>query len=367
MQHVPDGKLRRLVDEPFAVADADAGHVARCDRCRSRHREIRQNAAEATVMLSRPHPVPDLEIAWSAFTAGTSQTAVRSSHVPARSPRRRAVTVTLPSLRAMVAAAVLVAVAATGGTLAAILSASSAPSRQASSANFQAIEELAGVSGGSGSFLGFGTSAGSLKLPFGVLRWSSSGTAHSAASLAAAAESTGLQLRTPASLPAGVGTVTNILVQPRVTATIRFGTDAGTLAGKSLSVSAGPAVLVEYGGGGGELGLPTLATFTMERPTLSSNASTPAQLEAYVLSAPGVPAGLDQELRLIGDAGTVLPFQAPSGTDASQVDVDGAAGILVTAPTIGAAGVIWVSHGLVHAIVGLLDGKDILHVAGQIG
>jgi hypothetical protein len=318
-------------------------------------------------MLSRPHSVPDLEIAWSTFKAGTAQPADRSTHLPVHSPRRRVVTVTLPSPRAMVAVAVLVAVAATGGTLAAVVSPSPAPSQQASAADFQAIEDFAGVSGGSQSFMGFDTSSGSLKLPFGVVGWSSSGTAHSAASLAAAAASTGLQLRTPASLPAGVGGVTDVLVQPRVTATIRFGTDAGTLAGNSLNVSAGPAVLVEYGGGGGELGVPTLATFTMERPTLSSNASTAAQLEAYVLSSPGVPTGLDQELRLIGDAGTVLPFQAPSGTDASQVDIDGAAGILVTAPSIGAAGVIWVSHGLVHATVGLLDGKDILHVARQIG
>ena len=80
-------------------------------------------------------------------------------------------------------------------------------------------------------------------------------------------------------------------------------------------------------------GCPTLATFTMARPTVASSASTSAQLEAYVLSAPGVPTGLDEEIRLMSDAGTVLPFQAPAGTNASQVDVDGAAGILVTAPT----------------------------------
>jgi len=364
MRHVSDGKLRRLLDEPFAVADADTGHVARCERCRRRHQETKRNAAEATALLSRPHPVPDLEAAWSNFT--TPAPAARSVHVPVRTPRRRVVTVTLPSARVVVASAVLIA-AATAGTLVAVLSSSSPPPQQASPADFQAIEELAGVSGGSGILGGFDTSSGVLQLPFGALHWSSSGPAHSVASLSAATAATELEVRTPANLPAGVGAITNILVQPRVTATIRFGTGAGALAGNSLTVSAGPAVLVEYGSGGAELGLPTLATFTMAFPTVSSGASTAAQLEAYVLAAPSVPTGLAQEMRLLGDMGTVLPFQAPAGTDASQVDVDGAAAILVTAPTIGASGVIWVSHGLVHAAVGLLDGNDVLYVARQIG
>lgn len=363
MGHVPDGKLRRLVDEPFAVADAESGHVARCNRCRRRHQEIGRNAAEATAMLARPYPVPDLEEAWRHFTAP----AARSAHLPVRAPQRRVLTVTVPPARAIIAAAVLIAAAATAGTLASLSSPAAPPRQQTSAADFQAIEQLAGVSKGSDTLGGFDTSSGTLRLPFGVVHWVSSGTAHSVASPAAAAAATGLEVRTLATLPAGVAATTNILVQPRVTATIRFGANAGKLRGSLLTVSAGPAVLVEYGGGGGQLGLPTLATFTMERPTVSATASKTAQLEAYVLSAHGVPTGLAEEIRLLGDMGTVLPFQAPAGTNPSQVDIDGAAGILVTAPAIGASGVIWVSHGLVHAAAGLIDGNDVIHVARQIG
>lgn len=371
MRHVPDGQLRRLVDEPLAVSDADTGHVANCDRCRRRHYEIRRNAAEAAVMLSRPHPVPDLETAWHNFSAPVPA-AERPAHVTVRA-HRRIVTVTLPSLRAMVAAVVVIAGAATAGTLAALQSPSSPSSQKASAADFQAIEDLAGLSGGSrtlggpGILGGFDTASGERQLPFGVLGWSSSGAAHSVGSLAAAEAATGLELRSPTRLPAGVGAISNILVQPRVTVTIRFGAAAGTLAGNSLTVSAGPAVVVEYGSEAGGLALPTLATFTMGRPTVPSRTATATQLEAYVLAAPGVPSGLDQELRLLGDMGTVLPFQAPPGTNASQVDVDGAAGILVTAPTLGGSGVIWVGDDLVHVAVGLLDADGVLDVARQIG
>jgi hypothetical protein len=366
VRHVPDGKLRRLVDEPLAIADADIGHVARCDRCRRRHHEIRRNAAEAASMLSRPHPMPDLDAAWRSFTTPAPTAAVRL-RVSVEAPRRRVVTVTVPSARALVAAAVLITAAATAGTLAAVRSPSSSTPHEASVADFQAIEDLAGLGGGAGTLGGFDTSSGEHQLPFGGLRWSSSGTAHSVPSLAAAAAATGLQVRSPLSLPTGVGAITNILVQPRVTATVRFGAAAGVLSGKSLRVSAGPAVVVEYGSVSNGLGLPTLATFTMDRPTVPSTASTTAHLEAYVLAAPGVPTGFLQELRLLADVGTVLPFPAPPGTNANQVDVDGAAGILVTAPTIGAAGVIWVGNGLVQAAVGLLDGNDVLHVARQLG
>lgn len=363
MRHVPDGTLRRFVDEPFAVADADAAHVARCDSCAKKHREIQQNATRAARMLSRPHPVPDLEAAWRDFTAPAPT--ARRSHAPVRTPPRRAGTLLFPSPRSIAAAALLIAAAAGAGALAA-QSPSTSPPRRASLADFQAIEALGGLRDGAGTLGGFDTSSGNVQLPFGQLRWSSSGTAHSVPSLHAAAAATGLRVLSPAKLPGGVGDITNIVVQPRVTATVRLGAAAGALSGRSLTVSVGPAVLVEYGAARG-LGLPTLATFTMRRPAVASKVSGRAQLEAYVLAAHGVPSGLSQELRLAGNLATVLPFQAPTGADASQVDVRGAPGILVTAPSIGAAGVIWVGGGLVHAAVGLLDRHDILHVARQLG
>ena len=123
----------------------------------------------------------------------------------------------------MVAALVLIVVGATRRDLGRCLVALLGSLAAGFHGRLPGDRRLSGVSGESGSFMGFDTSSGTVKLPFGVLRWTSSGTAHSVSSLVAAAASTGLPLRTPAGLPAGVGAITDILVQPRVTATIRFG------------------------------------------------------------------------------------------------------------------------------------------------
>ena len=61
MRHVPDGTLRRLIDEPFAVADRDARHVEGCGRCRARSQRIAEDAA--TVLVLRHSGLSYAEIA----------------------------------------------------------------------------------------------------------------------------------------------------------------------------------------------------------------------------------------------------------------------------------------------------------------
>jgi hypothetical protein len=263
----------------------------------------------------------------------------------------------VPSTAVLAACAVLVA----GVTAATVLTTLSGPARvtpvQAVPTDFQAIADAAGLEG-SGVIGGFPTPSGSLGLPFGVVRWSSTGRARGVASIAAANAATGLALRLPAALPAGVGALQQVLVQPEVTATIAFDSGAGpTLAGTSLVVTAGPAVLVEYGSSLGSLGLPSLAVFAKARPVASST-----------VARPGLPVGLAQEIRLLGDLGTSLPVPATSGADVSQVDIAGSPGILVTEGSGAASGAIWEDRaGVIHAALGLLDQEDVLNVANQLG
>jgi hypothetical protein len=282
--------------------------------------------------------------------------------------RWRLVVIPVPSAAVIATIAVVVAGAGTAALLTTVL----APGRTAPvtppSVGIQALTDVAGLGGGSGVLGGFATASGSLKLPFGELRWTSSGPAHPVSSIAAAEKASGLDLRTPKALPAGVGGLASIEVQPEVTASISFGAAAATLAGRSLNITAGPAVLMEYGGATAAIGIPTLTTFVMGRPAVFSADSTVSQLEAYVLSRPGLPAGLAQEIRLLGDIGTVIPLPSQQGANVTQVDVDGSPGALVTDASIGVSGVIWDdSDGVVHAAVGLLDQTDIISVADQLG
>ena len=370
MRHVPEGTLRRLVDEPLAVADGDANHVAHCDRCSTRGELVAKDSAAVAAVVSRPQPVPDIDAAWSRFQGAQaapspSERALRRFHA-----RRswRLVGLPVPSTAVLGACALLVLAAGAAGLITTFSSPARVAPTQAVPAGFQAIADAAGIEG-SGIIGGFPTPAGSLQLPFGAVRWTSAGRAHNVASIAVADAATGMDLRLPAVLPAGVDSLQNILVQPQVTATITFNSSAGpTLAGTSLAVTAGPAVLVEYGSSLASLGLPSLATFAMRRPVASSMVASSARLEAFVLSRPGLPAGLAQEIRLLGDLRTSLPVQMPPGANVTQVDVGGSPGVLVTEGSGAASGVIWEDRGgVVHAALGLLDQEDILNVANQLG
>ena len=58
----------------------------------------------------------------------------------------------------------------------------------------------------------------------------------------------------------------------------------------------------------------------------------------------------------------------PSGMSAQQLKIGGAPAVLVTVPSGVASGVVWESRdGVVHGVGGLLDSRDVLSVARQIG
>lgn len=84
MPHPSDGLLRRLVDEPDGVADADREHVTSCGQCRSRLVEAEADALLVESAL-RFDVEPDVDAAWIRL-AGAAPVAV-----PVRNRRRFAV------------------------------------------------------------------------------------------------------------------------------------------------------------------------------------------------------------------------------------------------------------------------------------
>jgi hypothetical protein len=217
--------------------------------------------------------------------------------------------------------------------------------------------------------------SGSMRLTFGDLSWASAGPAQQVNSLASASAMTHLAFPAPATLPSGVGAISSIEVQPQVTATVRFSQNAGpAMAGSTLEITVGPAIAVQYGGTSARSNLITLAIVAVRRPVASmegegeAGGATASQLETFLLSRPGLPAGLAQEIRLLGNLGTVLPVPVPSGLWELREHIGGAPAVLVTDPNGFASGVIWESRdGVVHAVGGLFDKEDVFSVARQIG
>ncbi|MFC7615061.1 hypothetical protein ACFQV2_17615 [Actinokineospora soli] len=100
MRHPGEGVLRRLVDEPAGVADADRLHVADCPRCLGELAAVREDADRVGAALSVEADV-DVEAAWQRLAS----TAGRPSAVAA--PRRSRSLLRRPLVAAVAAAAVL--------------------------------------------------------------------------------------------------------------------------------------------------------------------------------------------------------------------------------------------------------------------
>ena len=344
MRHVDDGVLRRLADEPLAVPDKLAEHVAGCVRCSARHAQIAKDGEWAARLLAAPALVPDTDVAWARFQRALNESleegADRRPGPVSRFPRaHRFPPVSLRAGLAIGAVGTVVAGTAAAASLTTIFAPTHVAAVSVSQGDLRAITSFMGL--GEGPVLGgFGAPAGSTTMRFGTITWSSAAIAQPASSLAQATAQAGFEVALPTRLPVGVGAAHRFIVQPRVSAKVTFNATATGLAGSSVVIDAGPAVLVEYGGVTGT-DLPALAVLSMPRPTAASTGTSVGQIEAFLLGQPGIPPQLAEEVRLLGALNTTLPVPVPPGASVSSVKVGGWPGVLLADPSNAAAGVVW--------------------------
>jgi len=367
MRHVASPVLRRLHDEPLAVPDAAREHLAGCPRCQGNRSQIARDADRAARLLEAPDVLDDTDLAWLRLQAELREPRTAGARPPVADPwsrPRRLVSVSVGTGTAVAAGVLVVGVAA-----AAALTTVYAPTKvvpvQVSPADVRAIAGIADLGAAAGPD-GLPPS-GSRQLPFGTLSWTSAGKAQQVSTVAQAIARTHLAYTPPATLPRGVGAPASIMVQPKVTATIHFSAAAGSpVAGSSLVITGGPAVVVQYGGNAARREMPTLVTGVLQRPVATATGATAADLEKFLLSRPGLPASLVTEIRLLGTAS--LPVPVPRGVPSRHVQVDGAPAVLVTAPSGTASGVVWEGRdGIVRGVAGLVNDADVLSVARQLG
>jgi hypothetical protein len=371
VRHIAEGVLRRLDDEPLAVPDRVTDHVAGCGRCSARRARIAHDTERAARLLSAPQLVPNADVAWARLQRELHPRAEEGAdrhrrpgpgfQRPPRFPR-----VSLRAGLVIGAVGIVVAGTAAAATLTTIFAPTHVAPVSLSQSDLRAITAFMNL-GDSQVLGGFPTPSGSSTVAFGTIKWSSSGIAQPASSLAEATTEAGFPVSLPAHLPAGVGAVGQFIVQPRVSATVTFNSTAAGVGGSSVALDAGPAVLVEYAAASGT-DLPTLGVVTMPRPTALSTGATISQIEAFLLNQPGIPPGLAEEVRLLGDLRTTLPVPVPPGASVRSVQVAGWPGVLVADPSNAAAGVVWQDGGgTLHAVAGILDSQDVLNVADQLG
>jgi hypothetical protein len=361
--------LRRLDDEPLAIPDRATDHVVECERCSARRAQIAQDAEHAARLLSVPQVAPDADLAWARLRRELhrSQEAARPRlRTPVHWRRTRFPSLSLRAGLLLGAIGIVVAGTAAAATLTTIFAPTHVAPLSLSRGDVQAISAVFGL--GDGQALGgFRTSSGSSTFRFGTITWSSSSPSHPVGSVAQASMEAGFRAPLPERLPAGVGLVQQLIVQPRVGATVAFNSAAANVAGSSVTLHAGPAVVAEYATANGT-GIPTLVVATMPRPTALSRGASVTQIEAFLLAQPAIPPALAEEVRLLGDLRTTLPVPVPSGAVVRSVRVGGWPGVLLGDASNAAAGVVWEDgRGMLHAVAGILDKQDVLNVADQLG
>ncbi|NRQ33671.1 hypothetical protein HII36_17700 [Nonomuraea sp. NN258] len=334
MRHPDEGTLRRLLDAPAGVADADRRHVADCSQC----------LGGLAVAIEDPPPAGQVR-----------------EQAPAgrRGGRVRAI-VRRPAVAALAVAVVL----AGAGTAA---------------ANdwlqiFQ-TERITPVGVGAGDLVALPDLNG-----YGTVQVTGGGDVRQVPDAAAAATATGLDVPRVAELPRGVGGEPAYQVGGEVSATFTFSADraARTAAQTGETLPAAPPgldggqVRLVAGPGLAEVweqpaGVPALVVGRAVAPKAFSTGVPFETVRDYLLSLPGLPADVAARLRTFSGDGSTLPLPVPADeVETSSADVNGADATVLATRDRTMAAVVWVRDGVVTAVAGALDTGEVLTIARNL-
>jgi len=357
MRHPTEGTLRRLVDEPAGVADADRQHVAGCPECLSGLAAAQEDASLTGAALDVRLAV-DVDTGWSRLSHAVAEDGHKRplAAAPASAGRWRA------ALRSPVIAAVGVV---------ALLAGASAAAAGDWLQIFRA-EQISPV---------MITRADLVELPdlsaYGTVEVTEEADVREVADAATATKVTGLPVPSVAELPRGVTGEPTFQVGGRVSAVFTFSLEkaARTAAANGETLPPPPAGLdgsrFRLVGGPGVAavwsearGVPALAVARVVAPTAYSSGVPFEKARDYLLSLPGLPEDVASQLRRFSGDGTTLPLPVrPDLMTSSTADVGGVPATVLAARDGTIAGVVWVDDGIITAVAGSLSADEVLSVA----
>jgi hypothetical protein len=357
MRHPSEGTLRRLVDEPAGVTVDERAHVSGCATCRRALDRVRADAHLVGAALpAQAADSVDTERAWARLsTASGGPVRERTTTSPAPSRWRAAV-------RRPVVAAISAAVLVTGAGVAAandwlpIFSTERVDPVEVTATDLVQVPDLSA---------------------YGDLEITQEPDPARVPDAAAAQERTGLAVPEVAELPAGVTGEPVYQVADVMGATFTFSADKAAQAadaagealppvpegldGSAVRLEAGPGVAVMWSQ---PTGVPTLVVARVVAPTVYSSGVPFETVRDYLLSIPGLPDGLADQLRDLSEDGATLPLPVPAElVTSSEADVDGAPATVLTSRNGLFAGVVWVEDGVMTGVAGSLSVDEVLSVA----
>jgi len=366
MRHPPEGVLRRLLDEPAGVPDADRRHVTACDDCRARLDTVQEDAVLVLVALA---PVPGADVDLDLGAARQRLTQAVASSAP---PSLRVVTGTGGGRRARAArgrpfaAGIAVAVVLAGAGAAAandwleIFRTERVVPVGLSTDDLNAVPDLAA---------------------YGDVAFSGDPDVHEVADAATAEAETGIDVPEVTSLPRGVDGEPTYRVGDRAGLTFTFSVEEATRVaaevgeelpppppgadGSQVRLVAGPGVSASWQGAAGG---PGLVVGRAQAPQAFSSSGVPFEaLRDYLLSLPGLPPEVAAPLRTFNAEGSTLPLPVPAEhVTTSSAPVDGVDAAVLTSRDRSLAVVVWAKDGLVTVVAGPLDADEVLTVARSL-
>ena len=365
MRHPTEGVLRRLLDEPAGVPDADRRHVAECPVCLVELAAAREDATSVATALDveRAEHV-DVDAAWERLSAGLGRTSAPAAAVtqlaPARA-RRRGALLRRPAVAALAFATVLTGagVAAANDWLPIFRTEQVAPVEVTSTELVQ-VPDLSA---------------------YGDVEFVQDPNTQQVADAESAAGYTGLDVPEVTDLPAGVTGDPAYQVADEVGVTFTFSAEKAAQAaaaegevlppppagldGSTLRLQAGPAVAAVWSQ---PTGVPTLVVARAVAPSVDSSGVPFETVRDYLLSLPGLPPALADQLRDLSADGGTLPLPVPADmVTTSTADVDGAKATVLTSRNGLFAGVVWVEDGVMTGVAGSLSADELLSVARGLG
>jgi hypothetical protein len=357
--------LRRLVDDPDALTGSDRRHYTDCAACQARNKGMADDARTAATMLSAPELKLDVATALKRVQAA-----------PAAKPRFGfSLPILRPSTQPMFAAgaaAIVVALAITAfANILPLFQPKTVQPVPVTFADLQALEKLSA---------------------YGTLTWSKQPKPQIVLTAADAKAISGLDVPVVSKLPAGVSSTVTYAAMPGAVAVFTFdakkAADAAAASGKSLpklpsgmdgarlTVTVGPAVVEVFGdlnaasasdSSSQNINLPQLIVAKSAVPVVTSTQVTTKQLEAYILSMPGLSPELAAAIRSIGDPTTTLPIPVPvEYATSSKVSINGDPGVALGDNTGLGSGVIWIHKSNVFVVAGSLKQSAAVDIARNL-
>ncbi len=360
MRHATEGVLRRLLDEPAGVPDVDRRHVAGCPVCLDGLAAARADAALVdAAMAPESGPDVDLDAAWQRLSTAGLATATAKRSPTVRAGRSR------PRLHRPVVAAVAVAVVLAGaGTAAAadwlpIFRTDKVAPVGLTTDDLVALPDLSA---------------------YGDLAVTADPRVHEVPDAAAAAAASGLDVPQVAALPRGIAGRPAYQVGSKASATFTFSAAAAARAaakagaalpppppgldGAQVRLDAGPGVAAVWSQ---RAGVPALVVARAVAPTAFSTGVPFETVRDYLLSLPGLPDKVAEQLRTFTADGSTLPLPVPADqVTTSPTRVHGAPATLVETRDRTLAAVVWVQDGVVTVVAGSLDAGEVLSIARDL-